>query len=76
MRILLVDILTFDGFFGVIFDILTPKWLPTLGPENDDSTYEYSPAGLNDAIGWIAENHFHLNDISRATLKKALQGSV
>ncbi len=29
VRILLVDILTFDGFFGVIFDILTPNWLPT-----------------------------------------------
>jgi hypothetical protein len=25
----LIDILTFDGFFGGIFDILTPKWLPT-----------------------------------------------
>ena len=25
----MIDILTFDGFFGGIFDILTPKWLPT-----------------------------------------------
>ena len=29
VRILSVDILTFNGFFGAIFDILTPKWLPT-----------------------------------------------
>ena len=29
MRILLVDILTFDGFFGTKFDILKPRWLPT-----------------------------------------------
>jgi len=29
VRISSVDILTFDGFFGAIFDILTPKWLPT-----------------------------------------------
>jgi uncharacterized membrane-anchored protein len=27
----LVDILTFDGFFGAKFDILTPRWLPTAG---------------------------------------------
>lgn len=46
-----------------------------LGPESD-STYEYTPAGLNDTIGWITKNHFHLNDISRATLKKALQRPV
>jgi hypothetical protein len=26
----LVDILTFHGFFGVKFDILKPRWLPTL----------------------------------------------
>jgi flavin reductase (DIM6/NTAB) family NADH-FMN oxidoreductase RutF len=25
----LVDILTFDGFFGTKFDILKPRWLPT-----------------------------------------------
>ena len=31
MRIFLVDILTFDGFFGPKFDILTPRWLPTTG---------------------------------------------
>jgi hypothetical protein len=31
VRILSVDILTFDGFFGAIFDILTPKRLPTDG---------------------------------------------
>jgi hypothetical protein len=30
VRIFLVDILTFDGFFGAKFDILTPRWLPTL----------------------------------------------
>jgi hypothetical protein len=29
VRIFLVDILTFDGFFGTKFDILTPRWLPT-----------------------------------------------
>ncbi len=29
MRIFLVYILTFDGFFGAKFDILTPRWLPT-----------------------------------------------
>ena len=29
MRIFLVDILTFHGFFGVKFDILKPRWLPT-----------------------------------------------
>jgi len=28
----LVDILTFDGFFGPKFHILTPKWLPTTAP--------------------------------------------
>jgi hypothetical protein len=27
----LVDILTFDGFFGTKFDILKPRWLPTPG---------------------------------------------
>jgi hypothetical protein len=27
--IFLVDILTFHGFFGVKFDILKPRWLPT-----------------------------------------------
>jgi undecaprenyl-diphosphatase len=26
----LVNILTFDGFFGTKFDILKPRWLPTL----------------------------------------------
>jgi len=26
----MVDILTFDGFFGAKFDILKPRWLPTL----------------------------------------------
>ena len=30
VRILRVDILTFNGFFGAMFDILTPKWLPTV----------------------------------------------
>ena len=25
----MVDILTFDGFFGAKFDILKPRWLPT-----------------------------------------------
>jgi Cft2 family RNA processing exonuclease len=29
VRIFLVYILTFDGFFGAKFDILTPRWLPT-----------------------------------------------
>ena len=29
VRIFLVDILTFDGFFGPKFHILTPRWLPT-----------------------------------------------
>ena len=29
VRIFLVDILTFHGFFGVKFDILKPRWLPT-----------------------------------------------
>ena len=29
MRILLADILTFDGFFGAKFDILKPRWLLT-----------------------------------------------
>ena len=29
VRIFLVDILTFDGFFGAKFDILKPRWLPT-----------------------------------------------
>jgi hypothetical protein len=33
VRIFLVDILTFDGFFGVTFDILKPRWLPTPGYE-------------------------------------------
>ena len=47
-----------------------------LGPEDDDSTYEYTLADLNCAMGWITENRFHLNDVSRATLKKALQGSL
>jgi len=27
----MVDILTFDGFFGAKFDILKPRWLPTAG---------------------------------------------
>jgi hypothetical protein len=27
----LVDILAFHGFFGAKFDILKPRWLPTLG---------------------------------------------
>src|SRR5208337_4145908 len=27
---ILVDILKFDGFFGANFDILKPKWIPTL----------------------------------------------
>jgi hypothetical protein len=31
VRIFWVDILTFDGFFGAKFDILKPRWLPTLG---------------------------------------------
>ena len=31
MRIFLVDILTFDGFFNAKFDILKPRWLPTVG---------------------------------------------
>ena len=30
MRILLADILTFDGLFGAKFDILKPRWLLTL----------------------------------------------
>lgn len=42
-----------------------------LGPEDDDSTYEYTLADLNSALEWIGENHFHLNDISRATVKRA-----
>ncbi len=25
------DILTFDGFFGATFNILIPRWLPTMG---------------------------------------------
>ena len=29
VRIFLVDILTFDGFFGPKFHILTSRWLPT-----------------------------------------------
>jgi hypothetical protein len=29
MRILLADILTFDGLFGAKFDILKPRWLLT-----------------------------------------------
>ena len=29
MRILLADILTFDGFFGAKFDIPKPRWLLT-----------------------------------------------
>jgi hypothetical protein len=29
VRIFLVDILTFDGFFDAKFDILKPGWLPT-----------------------------------------------
>ena len=28
MRIFLVDILTFNGFFGATSDILKPRWLP------------------------------------------------
>jgi len=32
----LVDILTFDGFFGPKFHILTPRWLPT--PVNQSVT--------------------------------------
>ena len=47
-----------------------------LGPEDDDSTYEYTLADLNSTLEWIEENHFHLNDISRATVKRALQGPV
>ena len=31
VRIFLADILTFHGFFGAKFDILKPRWLPTLG---------------------------------------------
>ena len=31
MRILLADILTFDGLFGAKFDILKPRWLLTIG---------------------------------------------
>jgi hypothetical protein len=30
----LVDILTFHGFFGAKFDILKPRWLPTLAIDN------------------------------------------
>src|SRR5208337_3203515 len=30
---ILVDILKFDGFFGANFDILKPKWIPTLSVE-------------------------------------------
>ena len=33
VRILLVDILTFDGFLGAKFDILKPRWLLTLGED-------------------------------------------
>ena len=44
--------------------------------KDDDSTYEYTPADLNGAIAWIATTRFRLNDISRATLKRALQGPV
>ena len=29
MRIFLVDILKFDGFFDAKFHILKPRWLPT-----------------------------------------------
>ena len=47
-----------------------------LGPEDDDSTYEYTLADLNCAMGWITENRFHLDHVSRATLKKALQGPL
>ena len=39
MRIFLVDILTFHGFFGVKFDILKPRWLPTAAPTPERSDH-------------------------------------
>ena len=36
----MVDILTFDGFFGAKFDILKPRWLPT-GALNDGQKIAY-----------------------------------
>ena len=38
MRILLADILTFDGFFGAKFDILKPRWLLTTPHTNGRTT--------------------------------------
>jgi hypothetical protein len=44
VRILLVDILTFDGFFGTKFDILKPRWLPTQTAQASlDLTYARQP---------------------------------
>jgi hypothetical protein len=35
VKIFLVDILKFDGFFDAKFDILKPRWLPTLADAMD-----------------------------------------
>ena len=34
----MVDILTFDGFFGAKFYILKPRWLPTFDSAEDEET--------------------------------------
>lgn len=47
-----------------------------LGPESDDSIYEYNVTELADVTEWIEKNHFHLTDNSHAILKKALQEPV
>ena len=46
VRILLVDILTFDGFFGTKFDILKPRWLRTTSKRKDRSTASKPSNGL------------------------------
>jgi hypothetical protein len=47
-----------------------------LGPENDDSSYEYTVGELYDLKQWIKSEHFDLDDIALATLKKALRETV
>jgi DNA invertase Pin-like site-specific DNA recombinase len=52
VRIFLVDILTFDGFFDAKFDILKPRWLPTLGSFAEferEMIRERTRAGLHEA---------------------------
>ena len=50
MRIFLVDILTFDGFFDAKFDILKPRWLPTF----TTSKHPAVASGYNDLARIVA----------------------